>query len=124
MGVFQAISYYDESQLFMTHDLESMALENLANRLKPGGSLSIVLPAKVTFAGGGHTKLRQCLTDTYAIKRLFMMPDGAFRPYMSVNRCSPHDASYHLHKDGARQLLPFHRRIVHMRVNSFPPALV
>ncbi len=66
----------DREQHFMCREHEMVALENLLLHLGPGGRLAILLPARITFAGGNVKALRNFIQDTYKIESISTMPEG------------------------------------------------
>ena len=69
----------DREQHFMCREHEMVALENLLLHLGPGGRLAILLPARITFAGGNVKALRNFIQDTYKIESISAMPEGLLR---------------------------------------------
>ena len=63
-------------QHFMCREHEMVALENLLLHLGPSGRLAILLPARVTFAGGNVKGLRNFIQDTYKVESISAMPEG------------------------------------------------
>lgn len=68
----------DESSKFICREYDLIAVENLALRLKKKGTLSIVLPARVTFSGGDVKELRQFIQSNYCLKEIVDLPAGIF----------------------------------------------
>lgn len=66
----------DREQHFMCREHEMVALENLLLHLGPGGRLVVLLPARITFAGGNIKALRNFIQDTYKIESISAMPEG------------------------------------------------
>lgn len=73
-----------EESLFLTRDYDSVALENLLSLLSEDGTLDFIAPAKITFASGGYEKLRQKITDDFAVGQLMILPEGTFRPWTAI----------------------------------------
>lgn len=69
---------------FMTKDSDGVSLENVLGHLAEQGTLDAVMPAKITFAGGGYEKLRSYITDRFHLKSLYILPEGIFRPVTAV----------------------------------------
>lgn len=65
----------NREQHFMCREYEMAALENLLLHLRPGGRLAILLPARVTFAGGNVRDLRNFIQDAYRIESISAMPE-------------------------------------------------
>lgn len=59
-------------------EFELVALENLLSLLSTNGSLNIVLPAKITFAGANVAKLRKYIESNYSIAEIRELPTGIF----------------------------------------------
>lgn len=68
----------DESSEFICREYDMIASENLALHLRSEGILSIVLPAKITFAGGTVKELREFLQSMYCLKEISDLPSGIF----------------------------------------------
>ena len=66
----------DREQHFMCREHEMVALENLLLHLGPSGRLAILLPARITFAGGNVKGLRNFIQDTYKVESISAMPEG------------------------------------------------
>lgn len=69
---------------FLTRDSDGIALENMLGHLKEKGTLDIIVPAKITFAGMGFEKLRSYITEKYSVENIFILPEGTFRPSSAV----------------------------------------
>lgn len=65
-----------EDQNFMCREYDLVALENLALHLNDGGHLVITMPARVTFASGKVSDLRQFIQLTYTIREISELPVG------------------------------------------------
>ena len=69
---------------FLTRDSDGIALENMLDHLKENGTLDIIVPAKITFAGMGYDKLRTYITENFSVNSIYILPEGTFRPATSV----------------------------------------
>ena len=69
---------------FFTRDSDGVAIENMLGHLNDNGTLDIIVPAKITFAGMGYEKLRSFITDYFVLKSIYILPEGTFRPVTSV----------------------------------------
>lgn len=67
-----------DNSLFISRDLDLIALENLALHLNSDGILSIVLPSKITFAGNSVKTLRDFIQSSYCLKEIAELPCGIF----------------------------------------------
>lgn len=76
--VFGVRDKADESSEFICREYDMIASENLALHLRSEGILSIVLPAKITFAGGTVKELREFLQSMYCLKEISDLPSGIF----------------------------------------------
>ena len=76
--VFGVRDKADESSEFICREYDMIAAENLALHLRSEGILSIVLPAKITFAGGTVKELREFLQSMYCLKEISDLPSGIF----------------------------------------------
>ena len=74
----------EQSEDFISHDLDMMALENLLSHLNDNGQLTILLPAKITFGGGKIAKLREYIINNYKVLEISELPIGIFYPYSGV----------------------------------------
>lgn len=69
---------------FFTRESDGIAVENMLGHFSEGGTLDIILPAKITFAGMGFEKLRTYITENFSIKNINILPEGTFRPVTSI----------------------------------------
>jgi len=69
----------DESANFMCREYDMVALENLLLHIAPAGRLVIVMPARITFAGGRVNDLRKFVTQMYKLEEIAELPDGIFQ---------------------------------------------
>jgi hypothetical protein len=69
---------------FITRDSDGIAVENMLEHLEENGYLSIIIPAKITFASMGYELLRKFITDYYSVRNIFILPEGTFRPATSI----------------------------------------
>ena len=69
---------------FISKETDLVALQNLLYHVNIDGELVIVLPAKITFAGGSTEVLRTYVEKNYKIKEVSALPSGLFYPYASV----------------------------------------
>ncbi|MGD9676993.1 MAG: restriction endonuclease subunit S [Vulcanibacillus sp.] len=69
---------------FITRDSDGVAIENMLYHLDKEGILDIIVPAKITFAGMEYEKLRSYITDNFSVKRIYILPEGTFRPVTSI----------------------------------------
>lgn len=76
-----------ETDDFMTKDSDGVALEAMLGHLNQQGVLDAIMPAKISFAGGGYEKLRSYVTDRFYLKSLYIFPEGIFRPVTAVRIC-------------------------------------
>lgn len=74
----------DEPVVFLTRDSDGVALENMLGHLTEQGTLDAIVPAKITFAGGGNEKLRSYITENFSVQSLHILPEGTFRPATAV----------------------------------------
>lgn len=75
----------DESaKTFFTRDSDGIALENMLGHLADQGTLDIIVPAKLTFAGMGYEKLRAHIAQHFHVESIYMLPEGTFRPATSI----------------------------------------
>lgn len=69
---------------FMTRDSDGIALENMLLHLNEKGTLDIIVPAKITFAGMGYEKLRSFIIQKYNVDSIYILPEGTFRPSTAI----------------------------------------
>ncbi|MFZ3130799.1 MAG: restriction endonuclease subunit S [Desulfosporosinus sp.] len=69
---------------FITRDSDGVAIENMLGHLNEPGTLDIIVPAKITFAGQEYEKLRLYITDNYSVKSIYILPEGTFRPVTAI----------------------------------------
>ncbi|MEG1972146.1 MAG: restriction endonuclease subunit S, partial [Oscillospiraceae bacterium] len=74
----------DVNSQFLTKETSFIAFENLLSHLKQNGVMQIAMPAKITFAGAGIAKLRKKITENYSLNSIAILPDGIFRPAISI----------------------------------------
>ena len=68
-----------DSENFICREYEMVALENLLLHIGTFGKLAIVMPARITFAGGRVNDLRKFVTQMYKLEELAELPDGIFQ---------------------------------------------
>ena len=68
-----------EDSQFISRDFDMIALENLSLHLDVGGVLSIVLPARITFATGGVEEVRNFIQSMYSLVEVAELPAGIFK---------------------------------------------
>ena len=69
---------------YLTRDSDGIAIENMLGHLSEEGTLDIIVPAKITFAGMGFEKLRSYITENFNIRNINILPEGTFRPVTSI----------------------------------------
>ncbi|WP_298836696.1 restriction endonuclease subunit S [Clostridium sp.] len=69
---------------FITRDSDGIAMENMLEHLDENGTLDIIVPAKITFAGMDYKKLRSFITNNYNVKSIFILPEGTFKPATAI----------------------------------------
>lgn len=77
----------ETGKTFTAKELDEIAVENLLRRLAPGGTMDAVVPAKMTFGGGGYKKLRSLLAESFGVESLFNLPEKLFRPVIALRLC-------------------------------------
>lgn len=73
-----------DSNDFISRETDLVAVQNLLYHIKPDGELLIVVPAKITFAGGATEDLRKYIEGNYKIKGIIALPSGLFAPYTAI----------------------------------------
>ena len=82
--VFGAKSF-SEGQDFICKESDMIAVQNLLYHIDiVDGRLVIVLPARITFAGGSVGLLRDYIQTNYSIKEISAMPAGMFTPWTAI----------------------------------------
>lgn len=69
---------------FLTRDSDGIAIENMLEHLGETGTLDIIVPAKITFAGMGYEKLREYIIKHFSVERIYILPEGTFRPATAI----------------------------------------
>ena len=69
---------------FITRDSDGVATQNMLEHLNDHGTLDIIIPAKITFAGMEYEKLRSYITSNFNVKSIYILPEGTFRPVTSI----------------------------------------
>lgn len=69
----------EDAENFMCRETDMVAFENLLLHLSGTGELSIVLPARITFAAGRIDDLRKFVTQMYKLEMIAELPDGIFQ---------------------------------------------
>lgn len=77
--VFGGRNLAEDSSNFMCREYDMVALENLSLHISAGGKLVIVMPARVTFAGGQVKELRDFATRMYKLEEIAELPNGIFQ---------------------------------------------
>lgn len=68
-----------EDSQFISRDFDMIGLENLSLHLDAGGILSIVLPARITFATGRVEEVRNFIQSMYSLVEIAELPAGIFK---------------------------------------------
>ncbi len=68
----------------ITNQTDGVAIENMLPMLSDNGTISVIVPARTTFAGGSFAKLRECITQKYNVDSILIVPEGTFRPYTAI----------------------------------------
>jgi hypothetical protein len=74
----------DLTKTFLTKDSDGIAMENMLEHLDKSGTLDIIVPAKITFAGMSYERLRTYITDHYHVESIYILPEGTFRPVTAI----------------------------------------
>ena len=69
----------EDDASFMCREYDMVALENLLLHIGPAGRLVIIMPARITFAGGRVSDLRRFVTQMYKLEEIAELPDGIFQ---------------------------------------------
>lgn len=69
---------------FLTRDSDGIAIENMLGHLDDEGTLDIIVPAKITFAGMGFERLRAYIAKYFHVESIYILPEGTFRPYTAI----------------------------------------
>lgn len=67
-----------EDSEFISREYDLIAIENLLLHLNTDGELAIVVPARITFAGGHVKDLRDFVQSMYCLKEIAELPMGVF----------------------------------------------
>ncbi len=74
----------DTNNKYITNQTDGIAIENMLPLLSPLGNLSVIVPARITFAGGRIAKLREYITQNHNLDSILIVPEGTFRPYTAI----------------------------------------
>jgi type I restriction enzyme M protein len=77
--IFGGRDLAEDAENFMCRETDMVALENLLLHLSAVGELVIVLPGRITFAGGHVNDLRKFVTQMYKLEMIAELPDGIFQ---------------------------------------------
>jgi len=69
----------EDSANFICREYDMVALENLLLHITASGELIIVMPARITYAGGRVNDLRKFVTQMYKLEEINELPDGIFQ---------------------------------------------
>lgn len=69
----------EDSKNFMCRETDMVALENLLLHISGTGELVIVMPGRISFAGGNVNDLRNFVMSMYSLRELSSLPDGIFQ---------------------------------------------
>lgn len=69
---------------FICKETDLVAIQNLLYHLNMDSELSIVVPARITFAAGTVSALRTYIEQNYRIKEIMALPNGLFHPYTGI----------------------------------------
>ena len=72
------------SREYLTKESDGIALENMLHHLNNTGTMDIIVPAKLTFAGMGYEKLRSYIIENFNVESIFILPEGTFRPSIAI----------------------------------------
>lgn len=74
----------DINNKFITNQTDGIAIENMLPMLSEGGTLAVIVPARITFTGGNFAKLREYITRKYNVDSILILPEGTFRPFTAI----------------------------------------
>ena len=74
-----------EGHDFISKEPSLIAAQNLLYHLTQNGVLKIILPAKVTFAGGDAESFRNFVESNYKINEISSLPSKLFQPFLFIN---------------------------------------
>ena len=69
----------EDASNFMCRETDMVALENLLLHISASGELVIVMPGRITFAGGHVNDLRKFVVQMYKLGMIAELPDGIFQ---------------------------------------------
>ncbi|ODA09214.1 restriction endonuclease subunit S [Paenibacillus peoriae] len=74
----------DEVKDAIIRDSEGVAVNHLIPLLQDTGRISVTLPARILFQSGHIEQWREQINESAPVHSVHMLPDGLFRPYISV----------------------------------------
>jgi hypothetical protein len=77
--IFGGRDLAEDAENFMCRETDMVAFENLLLHLSATGELTIVLPARITFAAGHIDDLRRFVIQMYKLEMIAELPDGIFQ---------------------------------------------
>ncbi len=77
--VFGGRDLAEDSANFICREYDMVAMENLLLHIAASGRLVIVMPARITFAGGRVNDLRKFVTQMYRLEEIAELPNGIFQ---------------------------------------------
>lgn len=78
LPIFGTRKLADTEEKFICREYEMVAVENLLLHLSPTGRLVILMPPKITFAGGRVKSLREFIMSMYCLEEISDLPAGIF----------------------------------------------
>lgn len=75
---------YELNHRYITNQTDGIAIENMLPMLSTHGTLSVIVPARITFTGGNFATLRAHIIHKYNVDSIWILPEGTFRPYTAI----------------------------------------
>lgn len=69
---------------FISRESDGIAIQNMLDHLSDSGTLEIIVPAKLTFAGMEYSELRAYINNNFNLNSIHILPEETFKPVASI----------------------------------------
>lgn len=73
-----------DSEYYFTKESEGVAVQNLVEYLSEQGEMSVLVPSRFTFSGGGFRRLREWMLKQAFLSRIVKVPLGLLKPHKGI----------------------------------------